>query len=381
MNSAEKTLTRNHRFELLDALRGIGALFIATLHTPPTMQRLMPFRLSYLAVDLFFCLSGFVIAFSYEDRLLHSMTLAKFMLVRFIRLYPLYLLGLMIGLCAFVTRNYLLPPQQRAGSELAISFVLGLFMLPSLLHTTITTNAFPFNPPSWSLFFEIGINLIYAAALVVRRAGTALLLAVSLAALGFTLHEVLSHNAQFGSGWSADRHFFLGIPRITFSFLLGVVLFRLFRARPALRVPAHLHGVAGMGIVLATIFIFVGPFRFAESLGYQAAMISIVMPALIFVGAGVHVAPVFRKQCLFMGEVSYPLYILHLPLLSPLYFLQKLHVSGWAYQAMGPLSVVALAVVARWIGLHYDAPIRSLLMQRFSPSSTPTSSVATVALT
>ena len=70
-----------HRFHLLDALRGLAAMLVVTFHTPAQLKYFLNFPNSFLAVDFFFCLSGFVIAFSYEDRLKQSLSLRNFMVV------------------------------------------------------------------------------------------------------------------------------------------------------------------------------------------------------------------------------------------------------------------------------------------------------------
>ena len=360
----ERTLVAHHRFELLDAVRGIGALFVAALHTPPSMQAYLPFPVSFLAVDLFFCLSGFVIAFAYEQRLKKGLPLHKFFLARVVRLFPLYLLGLMLGVIAIVGRSHFLPAGERRGTEAISSFCLNLFMLPALLGKTVTTNAYPFNPPSWSLFFEMAINVAYAAALLARKASSVVLALMALVAFSVTLYAVFWHSAGFGEGWKAGSSFFLGLPRVTFSFFVGVLLFRLFRARPSLRVPQRLHTPAGFLVLLCSVVLLGGSFHFMQSNAYQAVTIALIIPLLIFFGAGIHVSTRWRRFYLVLGEISYPLYILHLPLFSPLYLVQKLRIGGWMYQLIAPLSVVLLAFAARWIALHYDAPARRLLTRK-----------------
>src|SRR5690348_18308068 len=74
------------RYETLDGLRGVGALWVMFLHFAPSFGVPSPSH-GYLAVDLFFCLSGFVLTKSYAERLKHGMGLAEWMGVRLIRLY------------------------------------------------------------------------------------------------------------------------------------------------------------------------------------------------------------------------------------------------------------------------------------------------------
>jgi peptidoglycan/LPS O-acetylase OafA/YrhL len=90
----------------------------------------------------------------------------------------------------------------------------------------------------------------------------------------------------------------------------------------------------------------------------------LVMPVLVFVGATIRVGHKWRRPSLILGEFSYPLYILHLPLLAPLYLAQKLDLHGTFYQVLAPLSVCVLAFITRWIAIHYDSPVRKYLTQK-----------------
>lgn len=92
-------MTQRRHFLVLDALRGVAALGVLVFHTSYGLPS------GILAVDLFFMLSGFVIAFSYEDQLLHGLSVSEFALRRFVRLYPMILLGSIAGLLAFLIHN------------------------------------------------------------------------------------------------------------------------------------------------------------------------------------------------------------------------------------------------------------------------------------
>src|ERR1700761_1914630 len=87
------------KFETLDGLRGIAALAVVLYHLPLPLHALAP--RGYLAVDLFFLMSGFVVAAAYEERLLSGLSTAAFALVRLKRLWPLYGLGVVLGVFTF----------------------------------------------------------------------------------------------------------------------------------------------------------------------------------------------------------------------------------------------------------------------------------------
>jgi len=80
------------RFVTLDAMRGIAAFLVVLRHTGTTAGGWFP-EYSYLAVDLFFILSGFVLAYAYDADFERGMGFSRFMKKRTLRLAPLYILG------------------------------------------------------------------------------------------------------------------------------------------------------------------------------------------------------------------------------------------------------------------------------------------------
>lgn len=159
--SVSSTDTKPH-YELLDGLRGVAALAVIWYHifeafaTSPVDQK---FNHAYLAVDFFFVLSGFVLGYAYDDRWRKGMTSGKFMLRRIIRLQPMVVVGVLLGVVAFIVQGC----EKWDGSAVSISavvlsLVLGLFMLPSLPGTLPEVRGngemFPLNGPSWSLFLS-----------------------------------------------------------------------------------------------------------------------------------------------------------------------------------------------------------------------------------
>ncbi|MWV27318.1 acyltransferase family protein [Erythrobacter sp. GH3-10] len=148
-----RMLGRNERYHTLDAIRGVAAIVVAYYHFLAGAGYLgfgQPWIQGYLAVDLFFALSGFVIALSYEDKLRDGMGVGTFMMRRIIRLYPLFFLGLILGGGFLVLRAMLGATPDYSVSEVALEFGANLFMLPTLRQDWL----FPLNIPAWSLFFR-----------------------------------------------------------------------------------------------------------------------------------------------------------------------------------------------------------------------------------
>ena len=227
------TAPSHHRFHLLDALRGIAAFLVVLFHMPPFLCNFGQ-QSAYLAVDFFFCLSGFVIAFSYEKRLLASMSLKDFFAARAIRLYPTYLLATLLGFCVFITSLHHPLTTLLKGQLLALT-VCQVGMLPNL-HIWPGPFLFPMDEPAWSLFYEFLANLAFAALLRKKLASSWTMILSAL--LGSALLSVWAFKGhRLDVGWSNDwHHITMGIARVTLSFSTGVLMLRLFHrtGRPLL---------------------------------------------------------------------------------------------------------------------------------------------------
>ncbi|RUT82360.1 acyltransferase, partial [Mesorhizobium sp. M7A.T.Ca.US.000.02.1.1] len=114
--SARTGTVAGERFLVLDSWRGICALLVALFHFPTasTISQSAFIGSSYLFVDFFFVLSGFVIASSYGDRLNQPEQVARFALVRFGRIYPLHLL-MLAAFAGFELLRLMLPQLHGTG--------------------------------------------------------------------------------------------------------------------------------------------------------------------------------------------------------------------------------------------------------------------------
>src|SRR5688572_27186028 len=131
MKEATRTATRldtKQHFQILDGLRGIAALAVVIFHF---MEWIFPdisnnfIGHGFLAVDFFFCLSGFVIGYAYDDRI-RKMGTGAFFKARLIRLHPLVILGSVLGLLGFLIDPFALPLAYEAG-RIAVMFVCSIF--------------------------------------------------------------------------------------------------------------------------------------------------------------------------------------------------------------------------------------------------------------
>lgn len=300
-------LAKEHYFHLLDGLRGIAALIVMWRHTGYFWGG-WTIPQSYLAVDLFFVLSGVVVANAYEARLRGGLAPARFALQRLIRLYPLYLLGSLLGLIPVAAALLGLLP-----SALATPLPLVLLAAALLLPLVSEPNLFPLNSPAWSLFFELGANLAYAA--VLRYLGSALLAAIMLvSALGLALALQADPERGLHGGYSpATLH--LGLWRVGYGFFAGVALLRYFNSgsRAPLRrgTRAWLCGALVLACLLAVLLA-----RPSAALRpwFDLAAVTVAFPLLIYLAMGCRLAGRAARACALLGAISYPLYVLHVPL-------------------------------------------------------------------
>src|SRR6478609_8545742 len=146
--------TKQH-FEILDGLRGIAALAVVIFHFMEWVfvdSSKNFIGHGFLAVDFFFCLSGFVMGYAYDERI-GKMGIGEFFKLRLIRLHPLVVLGSVLGLLGFLLDPFALPSAYGAG-KVALLFVCSLFLIPLPVMEERAFNLFAFNAPSWSLFWE-----------------------------------------------------------------------------------------------------------------------------------------------------------------------------------------------------------------------------------
>ena len=365
-------------YELLDGLRGTAALLVIFYHigegfaTSPVDQHV---NHGYLAVDFFFILSGFVIGYAYDDRWGKSLNIGNFFRRRLIRLHPMVIMGAVLGVAAYCIQGCV----QWDGTAVPLTmvllaFLLNLFLLPVIpgTGTDVRGNAemFPLNGPNWSLFFEYIGNILYA--LFLRRLSTRWLTALTaVAGLGLGAFAVgnLSGYGHLGVGWSMiDWNLLGGFLRLMFSFSIGLLMSRVFR-------PVKIRGAfwicsAIVAVLLSLPHIGGGEKMWMNGL-YEAVCTLFIFPALVWLGAsGKTTDKVTSKVCRFLGDISYPVYVVHYPLMYLFYAWL------WGGEERIPFSeawpaallVVAGSILLSWLCLRfYDMPLRRWLGKIWNP--------------
>ena len=335
-------------FHTLDALRGIAAIGVVIFHM---QQRFAPISASggYLAVDLFFMMSGVVLSHAYEGRFKAGMGTLGFMRARLIRLYPLYLMGTLLGIAVTVASLLGRNIQNWDVSSLSKAALLALFFLPNI-STRPGSELFPLNIPCWSLFLELLVNLLFVVLwplLTSRRLMAVCLLTGSLLGLA------IAHYGSIDQG-SVVASFAVGLARTVFGFSVGV-----FIARRIRRAPRGESNLKVLGIV-AIVGIAIGGWPEGEWRAiWDAACVLVVFPLIVYGATLVDPGSRLRRVATFLGVTSYAVYVLHGPLSSIVnsgtrYFAGD--ISGAPYLGVGFLAVLLIGcwLVDRLI----DMPIR-----------------------
>jgi peptidoglycan/LPS O-acetylase OafA/YrhL len=339
-------LSADGRFMALDGLRGVAALVVLILHI--SSLRHLVFH-GYIAVDLFFIMSGFVVAHAYEGRLRAGWSPGAFIRARIVRLWPLYMLGTCIGAAVYAGAI------NDAGGVIALGVLVAAaaMMIPTPLDAN--SQVFTLNPPGWSLFFEMAANIVYAFA-ASRLSDRALKVVVGLGAAAVLVAFLMAEKGSIGQhGWSLAG----GLARISFGFPLGLLLHRMWIAgRLTFRWPVAL-------IVAVFIAMVVAPDLGRWNGLVDAVAVLFVLPFIVVAAVTARLSPRLQTAAAFIATLSYPLYILHAPFLM----IAKMHFDDVPLSDVlaGAASLIAAFIAARWI----EPPARAWLgrmMQQRSPA-------------
>ena len=370
------TDTRPH-YELLDGLRGIAAILVLFYHIFEGFSFaevtngdgdgiIRVLNHGHIAVDFFFILSGFVISYAYDDRW-KKMSTWQFFKRRLIRLHPMLVMGAIIGTMAFAIVGF----EKWDGTTAPMGWVmtamlLTIFMIPAVPRVPYEVRGngemFPLNGPAWSLFFEYIGNILYA--LIIRRLSTRMLaiLTVILGCLHawFFVGNISGYD-MVGVGWTIDEiNFWGGLVRMLFPFTIGMLLARIFKPRK----------IKGAFWICSIMLIALFSVPYIPSAGnisinslYEVVCIATIFPFIVWVGAcGISsgkTAKINRQ----LGEISYPLYIVHYPIMYIFYaWLIENNIYNIEECPGAATIVVASSIILAHLCLKlYDEPIRRRL--------------------
>jgi len=351
--------TRQH-YEILDGLRGIAAIVVVIFHFMEEWITDYSKNFAghgYLAVDFFFVLSGFVIAYAYDERM-ERLSIKDFLVARLIRLQPMVIFGAILGLVTFLWDPFVgLLPGYGTG-KIALLFLTTILMIPYPVITERFGNLFSLNAPAWSLFWEYIANIVYG--FVLWRLDRRILAALTVVAAGW-LGWVAFRAGNIGGGWGA-QNFWDGGARLCYSFSAGMVIYRY-----KLIIPNRL-GFPGIALLLsAALFMPTFPKNWLAEL----LVALIYFPLLISLGAGAQLKSWLGPLCRFLGRISYPLYMVHFGFIWIFVnYLKTQKPDSHTLIVVITLGVIAMITLG-WLSMVFiDEPVRKWLNKKRSASST-----------
>ncbi len=371
-------LPSKKRYEILDGLRGVAALVVVAYHLFETYSQgplTQILNHGYLAVDFFFALSGFVVGYAYDDRW-GKLSTWEFFKRRLVRLHPMLLMGTFIGALLFYFGDCEGFPLIKSTPwwRMGLMFLLGCTMLPALPRWDIRgwTETNSLNGATWTLLWEYLANILYA--LVVRHFSKAVLAVFVACTAFFTIDLTMNLNvtgllpadrfAPFTviGGWSiTPSEVYIGLTRLFYPFFAGLLLSRINKL---IRIK---NAFAWCSLAVAAILVMPrigGTDAMWMNGTYEALAILVLFPLIVVIGAGSDIThPKSIAVCKFFGDISYPLYVTHFPLV----YLQMAWAKHHPDAPLGTHIAVACSVYILAIGLAYaslklyDIPVRDCL--------------------
>ena len=307
-----------HRFAAIDGMRGLAALYVVVFHA--NWQTHIAFSQfianGYLAVDLFFIISGFVIASAYSNRIADAVSFGCFMLMRLFRIYPLHLAVLLAFVALELARLLIYATRGSVGGPLPFTGDKSLELLTAhffLLQGLDLTARIGWNAPSWSISCEFFAYLLFGLTVVImplrRLPHPALLVGSSV-----VLYAVII------GGWSTLHA--VPLARCIAGFALGVAMFQCRREWDGVigALPRIWHVALEVAIVvsiLASLTLTSGP----------SAIILIPLFAvavMLFQARRGPVSSALESNAIqFLGRTSYSIYMVHILTFVPFTFAIK----------------------------------------------------------
>jgi peptidoglycan/LPS O-acetylase OafA/YrhL len=370
-------LASKQRYEILDGLRGVAAMIVVAFHLFETYSHGPATQIlnhGYLAVDFFFVLSGFVIGYAYDDRW-NRMSMKDFFKRRLTRLHPMLIMGTLIGAALFYFGDCSDFPliSQTPWWLMLLMMLLAFTMIPALpsmdIRGWMETNSL--NGPTWSLMWEYLANILYAvfirrlskqvlAVFVAFFAFLTITLTMNIDLLGVLAKRSYAAYTVIG-GWSiTPDQIYIGLTRLLYPFFMGLLLSRFNKL---IRVKA---GFWWCSFLIAILLVMprIGGEANAWANGlYEAFSILVMFPLIVSMGAGSKVTGKSVAVCKFLGQISYPLYITHYPLIYMQIAWARNHPQApLGHVIMLSIGVFLLSIASAYACLKlYDLPVRDWL--------------------
>ena len=357
--SARQGLGQKPYLHSLDLLRGFAALCVCLYHTGFLLTggfHLLPG--GYLCVDLFFLLSGFVIARTYDPRMAEGMTISSFCVQRLARLYPLFFATTLFGF--LVAAAWLYNHTHDFDFERLLPTLAGnLLLIPNFSSPYGINSTFPFNGATWSIFFEFYANVAFVLfwpLLNMRR----LMIITGVSAMLLAIAAAQAHSLDIGA---KTYELVLAIPRVVFSFSLGVIISRLHRREST--VSGLWPSLVGLGVILIAISLR-DAVPSADVWFLDICIVLFAFPLVLLGFVQLRFSGRHAAVSAFLGNISYSVYLLQTPLLIfycglPEIFLQRKieTLTPWA----GMLFVPVLVIASYLVWSYFELPAKRRIRQ------------------
>jgi peptidoglycan/LPS O-acetylase OafA/YrhL len=347
-------------YDTLDGLRAAGAQLVVARHLGEFFGYVRVPE-SFLAVDLFYLVSGVVVANAYGKRLERGgMNLRTFFVTRLIRLYPLYLAGLGIGLAAALLNMRHDPAGWWTQLKILEAIGTGLLMIPMLPGLQATGSSF--DGPVWTLIPELASNIVWAG--IIRWFRPALVgLCLLVGGAGVVWAEFHFHTLDVG--FAADQ-LGAGLARGLWSFFAGTVVVAIVGRR---RIDSNVVPWICVAILTAILAWPYGLWPLAgHRAGYEIVVVLALFPALIGVAAMFEPGPRVARLFALIGRASWGVYILHEPVARLLEETLLRHwrpPTGPAALAVGLGYLVLVNSLAWALDRWFETPVRKVLSIAF----------------
>ncbi|CAL4869854.1 hypothetical protein MMA231_04146 (plasmid) [Asticcacaulis sp. MM231] len=355
---------KRQHFLALDLLRGIAALAVIFLHWLEGNGNPW-FHNSHLAVDFFFILSGFVMAYSYTDRLKAGLGLGRFLILRLIRLYPLIIIGILLGFVRFALKTMATHDPSMPMSWLVVKMVQNLFMIPNF-QDGLSADMFILNLALWSLFFEFLAYILFG--LFMYRSSLVVLLAIAIVGgigvWGWMVQEFGPVKATLPWLEFEKLGYVSGFSRVMLSFTMGLLTFEVFKRMPrTLKVNGWIYA--------AVLFVFLSLPVGALPVNLVFLILVLGFPALIVLAAMAYIPDRGQKLATLFGDLSYPLYVVHTPILWTLSGLFKILHLNVPFSEIGyGVVILPCAILASYLAFKfYDEPVRAYLTKLYKQAN------------
>lgn len=374
------------RYEILDGLRGVAAVCVVLYHLAESYGHTILDTVmthGFLAVDFFFALSGFVIGYAYDDRW-DRMSIGGFFKRRITRLHPMVVMGVAVGLCFFYYTgdcpDFSLVDQAPWWKVLLFSLLLiCMIPLPRSMDIRGWGELTSIDGPVWTLMYEYIGNILYALffrflpkwGLAVCLGLAAIISAdhlLNLNMFGLLVTDNYAYTAAGGFFFDPE-HVYIAFSRLLYPFISGLLL-----SRVGTRIKAR-HGFLIASLMILAVLAspkMGGDNRIVDG-GWQLFSIIAIFPLILAVGAGSTISgKKATAVCMFLGDISYPLYITHYPLIY-------MHVSWVQRHPDAPLGtnlMICAATLAIALGIAYgslklyDEPLREWLKEHWLKKNT-----------